>query len=208
MNKKGSVSIQRGQAITFRLPSDTPDHIIKQLQKLKETERRNFSSKMAEFILEGVNNSLSKERETVTLPLPQKISKDQRDWLKHSHSEALLGSIVYQLLADPIRATSILAALNSNALDIDDALYLQEDGQVEIGRRGYAKAVERSLEGEREAQEGISTPLTDDFDQDLMNFDFEKAKIEQTSASEEDQENDELEDVDDLLGGFLDSMNK
>lgn len=208
MNKKGSVSIQRGQAITFRLPSDTPDHIIKQLQKLKETERRNFSSKMAEFILEGVNSSLSRERETVTLPLPQKISKDQRDWLKHSHSEALLGSIVYQLLADPIRATSILAALNSNALDINDALYLQEDGQAEIGRKGYAKDIERSLEEEQEAQEEISTPLADDFDQDLMNFDFEKAKLEQTSASEEDQENEELEDVDDLLGGFLDSMNK
>ena len=57
MEKAGNSGIQRGQAITFRLPSDTPDHIVKQMQKLKETERRNFSSKIAEFVLDGVSNS-------------------------------------------------------------------------------------------------------------------------------------------------------
>ena len=49
--------LQRGQAISFRIPSDTPDHILKHLQKLKETERRNFSSKIAEFVMEGVSSS-------------------------------------------------------------------------------------------------------------------------------------------------------
>ena len=57
---KNNSSIQRGQAITFRIPSDTPDHILKQLQKLKETEKRNFSSKIAEFVMDGVSNSLSR----------------------------------------------------------------------------------------------------------------------------------------------------
>ena len=120
----------------------------------------------------------------------------------------MLGSIVYQLLADPFRATSVLAALNSNALDINEALYLQETGQAEISSKVYAKDIEQSFEEEREAEEEISLPSADDFDNDLMNFDLEKAKLELASAREEYQENDELEDVDDLLGGFLDSMNK
>ena len=66
--------------------------------------------------MEGLGNSHDWERETITIPLPQKLTKAQRDWLKHEHSEALLGSIVYQLISDPIRSTSILATLNSNEI--------------------------------------------------------------------------------------------
>jgi hypothetical protein len=51
MKKAGTHEIQRGQAISFRVPSDTPDHLVKKLQNLKETERRNFSGKIAEFVM-------------------------------------------------------------------------------------------------------------------------------------------------------------
>lgn len=120
-------SIERGQSITFRVPSDTPDYLLKQLQKLKETERRNFSSQIAQFVLRGVNETFTKERETVTIPLPKQLTKEQKSWLKHEHSEALIGSIMYQLINDPVRATSLLAALNSNSSTIDEALHLQEE---------------------------------------------------------------------------------
>ncbi|WP_067728019.1 hypothetical protein [Oceanobacillus damuensis] len=120
-------SIERGQSITFRVPSDTPDYLLKQLQNLKETERRNFSSKIAGFVLKGVNETFVKEKETVTIPLPKQLTKEQRSWLKHEHSEALIGSILYHLLNDPMRATTLLAALNSNTSNINEALYLQEE---------------------------------------------------------------------------------
>jgi hypothetical protein len=202
MKKKGMTGIQRGQPITFRLPSDTPDHILKQLQKLKETERRNFSSKMAEFVLEGVNNSLSKDKETITIPLPKPLNKEQRNWLRHSHSEALLGSIVYQLLADPVRATTVLASLNSNALDIDDALYLQENETINSKKEPFTGDF---------ADEPKKSPMIsheDDIEDDLMNFDWDKAKQEHLSSVEENQEIDEEEDIEDLLGDFLAHMNK
>jgi hypothetical protein len=206
MNKKGMTRIQRGQAITFRLPSDTPDHIIKQLQKLKETERRNFSSKIAEFVLEGVNNSLSKEKETITIPLPKPLNKEQRNWLKHSHSEALLGSIVYQLLADPVRATSVLASLNSNALDINDALYLLENET--INRKKEQSTLDLEFNNQKVIDEPRQPPmnsLEDELEDDLMNFDWDE---EHFSSVKEDQEVHEEEDIDDLLGGFLAHMNK
>lgn len=199
MKKKGSTGIERGQAITFRLPSDTPDHILRQLQKLKETERRNFSSKMAEYVLEGVSHSLSQDRETVTIPLPKQLSKEQRNWLKHSHSEALLGSIVYQLLADPMRATSVLAALNSSSLDIDEALYLQE---IELSSFDDQKeAIEEVAATEEEEH---TPPRTSD--DELMNFDWSQMNKEQ--AATEELEDTEEEDADDLLGDFLSRMNK
>ncbi|MBY0097508.1 hypothetical protein [Mesobacillus maritimus] len=197
MDKKGMTRIQRGQAITFRLPSDTPDHILKQLQRLKETEKRNFSSKIAEFAIEGVGNTIAKEKETVTIPLPKQLSKEQRNWLKHSHSEAMLGTIVYQLLADPVRAAAILATLNSKALDIDEALYLQEGFQ------------EESMPAKVEEVSNADETQPDTFEDDLMDFDWESALQEQASSVDEsDSEEAEDEDPDDLLGGFLTLMNK
>ena len=178
--------LQRGQAITFRLPSDTPDHILKQLQKLKEEEKRNFSSRIAEYVLDGVTQTIRRDNDAITVPLPKGLSKAQRDWLKHEHSEALLGNIVYQILSDPVRAASLLASFNSNSIDIDQALYLQEE-----------RAVHREVSEPVEAL----PPMSDD---DLMNFDWDQAKQEQSSAVEEEEE----ESVDDLLGGFLDKMNK
>jgi hypothetical protein len=195
--------IQRGQAITFRLPANTPEHIIKQMQKLKETERRNFSSKMAEFILEGVSNSLSKDRELVTIPLPKQLSKEQRNWLKHSHSEALLGNIVYQLLTDPVRAMSVLASLNSNALDIDQALYLQDKQTEKIEEDlSYDHNISTDLEVNHEEF------VADELEDDLMNFDWDKARQEHAASEDDSEEHVEQDDIEDLLGSFLSKMNK
>ncbi|MCM3588203.1 hypothetical protein M3182_21100 [Mesobacillus maritimus] len=189
MDKKGTSRIQRGQAITFRLPSDTPDHILRQFQKLKETEKRNFSSKIAEFAIEGVSNTLAKEKETITIPLPKQLSKEQRNWLKHSHSEAMLGTIVYHLLTDPVRASAILATLNSNSLDIDEALYLQEEPTIDSS----------PIQEETES-------TVDTFEDDLMDFDWEQASQEGAAAKEEPEP--EEESFDDLIGGFLAKMNQ
>ncbi|MET0960716.1 MAG: hypothetical protein ABWX58_10365 [Psychrobacillus psychrotolerans] len=205
MEKARNSGIQRGQAITFRLPSDTPDHILKQMQKLKETERRNFSSKIAEFVLEGVSTSLSKDRETITIPMPKQLSKEQRNWLKHAHSEAMLGNIVYHLLSDPVRAMSILASLNSNALDIDQALYLQAELTEEVDDE-LDISTNTSILTERENN---SPELPDDeIEDDLMNFDWEQAKQEHATTEEDSEESTEMESLDDLLGDFLSRMNK
>lgn len=203
MEKSKNSGIQRGQAITFRLPSDTPDHILKQMQRLKETERRNFSSKIAEFVLEGVSTSLTKDRETITIPMPKQLSKEQRNWLKHAHSEAMLGNIVYQLLSDPVRAMSILASLNSNALDIDQALYLQaEPNENEVDSLSTDTNTLAQPEGNQS-----ELPI-DELDDDLMNFDWEQAKEEHSTTEEDSKQHDETESLDDLLGDFLARMNK
>ena len=188
MNGKG---MSRGQPITFRIPSDTPDHILKHLQKLKETERRNFSSRIAELVVNGVNENLSKQREAITIPLPKGLDKSQRDWLKHEHSEALLGSIVYQLLSNPVRTASLLASLNSSSLNIDEALYLQEE------------AAGATFEPEVEAAPAEeSHPASSD--EDLDQFDWESAmKPEEPVVNESEEES-----LDDLLGDFLSQMNK
>lgn len=203
MKSSSSKGIKRGQAISFRVPSDIPDHLLNHLQKLKEVERRNFSSKIAEFVLQGVGQSFSKERETITIPLPHKLSKSQRDWLKHEHSEALLGAIIYQLLKDPVRSTVLLASLNSNSLDIDEALYLQEESTNEREKIAEADDYLHATE---------ETAVIEEIDSmdDLDNFDWDKATHNQSieAEAEKEPEDSENEDLDSLLGDFLHSMNK
>ena len=195
MKKTNPNEIKRGQALSFRVPSDTPDHILKHLQKLKETERRNFSSKIAEYVMQGVGNSYSRERETITIPLPRNLSKSQRDWIKHEHSEALLGNIVYHLLTDPVRAASLLASLNSKSTEIDEALYLQED--IEYPSVAALEDHSDSIA----AEETAPTVELDATEDDLDSFVWESIKHA--------EENEEIEeDLDDLLGDFLAKMNK
>jgi hypothetical protein len=196
--KKSTNQITRGQAVSFRIPSDTPDHLIKQLQKLKETERRNFSSKIADYVLEGVGNSFTRERETITIPLPNKLSKAQRNWLKHEHSEALLGSIIYHLLTNPVRATALLASLNSNSLDIDDALYLQEP--VQADEHLMEPAIFES--GMDETAATIDT----EWENDIEKFEWNREKDDQPEVIEDSEVTEN--DLDSLLGDFLSKMNK
>lgn len=203
MKSSSSKEIKRGQAISFRIPSDTPDHLLGHLQRLKELERRNFSSKIAEFVLQGVGQSFSKERETITVPLPHKLSKSQRDWLKHEHSEAVLGSIVYQLLTDPIRTTALLASLNSNSLDINEALYLQEELPNEEVPDTEASLASDYLSAFEEKTDAEDLSIMDDLD----TFDWQKAEKDKSITAEE-QQADMENDLDSLLGDFLNKMNK
>ncbi|KAB7707581.1 hypothetical protein F9802_07500 [Bacillus aerolatus] len=195
--------MRRGQPITFRIPSDAPDHILKHLQRLKEIERRNFSSKIAEFVMHGVNDSLSNQRETITIPLPKGLNKAQRDWLKHEHSEALLGSIVYQLLSDPIRTASIFASLNSSALEIEDALYLQEETAAGEDMEIEWDSVNAQLQTSKGEKRTEVYATNIDKDDDLDNFDLEKVQRTQNPSIEEEEE-----DMEDPLGDFLAQMNK
>ena len=190
-------SVERGQSITFRVPSDTPDHLLKQLSHLKETERRNFSSKIAQFVLEGVNQSLSKEKETITVPLPKSLSKEQRNWIKHEHSEALIGSILYQLLMDPMRATTLLASLNSNSTDIDQALYLQEEAASEEPEETVEEVIPPS-------DETTDTSMETSNDEDLDDLSLDNLQVDlHTDEAQDDEEEDE-----DPLGDFLSRMNQ
>ncbi|MED1202806.1 hypothetical protein [Heyndrickxia acidicola] len=207
MGNSSSSEIKRGQTIAFRIPSDTPDHILKQIQKLKETEKRNFSSRIAEFVMQGVNQTFTREREALTIPIPQKLSKMQKDWLKHEHSEALLGSIMYHLIADPVRSVSLLAALNSNHTDIDQALYLQEEAYSVMPKSETRKQVGVASPIEEEQKEHVvELQPEDDIDDDLDQFDWDSIKPDESLNKEQTSEKEET--LDDLLGGFLAQMNK
>jgi len=185
--------IERGQSITFRVPSDTPDYLLKQLQRLKETERRNFSSQIAQFVLRGVNETFTKERETVTIPLPKQLTKEQKNWLKHEHSEALIGSILYQLINDPMRATSLLAALNSNSSTIDEALYLQEEEEA-------STTMPSEPEPEKEQAEDPVMNMEDDIGDVTMDA-LDDTTSEQSAEEEEEEEENPL-------GDFFSRMNQ
>ena len=119
----------------------------------------------------------------IALPMPNKLSKSQRDWLKHSHSEAMLGTIMYNLLSDPLRATALLASLNGNVLN----------------EESYMQAEPEETEAE-EVQEDLPKKDLDDFDWNSLDETEQQVK--------EPEPKEEEENLDDLLGDFLDQMNQ
>jgi hypothetical protein len=96
-----------------------------------------------------------------------------------------------------------MASLNSNSLDIDEALYLQEEDVPELLIEGNSDVA---------AIEDLAGPLSeislnsDDDDDDLSNFDWENVKHEE--VEEENNPSIEEMDIDDILGDFLSAMNK
>ena len=101
---------------------------------------------------------------------------------------------------------SILASLNSNALDIDQALYLQTEPTEKIEEELINESTQTNISGDFEKGHGEYLP--DELEDDLMNFDWDKAKQEQAASEESSGENVVIEDVEDLLGSFLSNMNK
>ncbi|QQZ09347.1 hypothetical protein [Heyndrickxia vini] len=192
------IQMKRGQPITFRLPSDTPDHILRHLELMKETERRNFSSKIAELVLAGVGQSLSKHQETLTIPLPKGLNKAQRSWLKHEQSQALLGSIVYQLLTDPVKTASLIASVNQGSVEeVTNPFYIEESPIPD----------DMEINAEIKHESRKSDSLAPNLEDDLDNFDWQNAKQE-TAYTRENEQQEESEDIQDLLGDFLAQMNK
>jgi hypothetical protein len=170
MKKTTSSEIKRGQAITFRVPSDTSDYTLVQLQRLKETEKRNFSSKIAQFVLNGVGSDVPQDKEILTLPLPQRLSKAQRDWLKHAHSEALLGSIMYELLINPMRATALFASLKEETIEIPNPMVYEIEPELALPE--IAMDVEEFSDLEEDVEQAKLQPVEPEGQLDELLGDF------------------------------------
>lgn len=102
---KVGANMQRGQVISFRLPSETSDHILKYLQRLKETEGRKFSKKLSELLMKGIG--VATDQESIIIPINQTLTKEQKEWLKHEQSEVILRNLVYQILTEPTSSIGI-----------------------------------------------------------------------------------------------------
>lgn len=168
--------MERGYVLSFRLPSDTPNHILDYLQNLKDTEGRKFSSKCADLLRKGIGVTAE---DVVTIPLNQSLTKEQRDWLKHEQSEAILQNLITQVLSGA--AISVETPAPIVPVHIPEP---KPPVKVE------PKVMKNGL---------LEVPEEDD--DDLGNFSLDNFSIQR------EEEEQVEEPADNLLGGFLDRMN-
>ncbi len=88
---------ESGQIISFPLPADTPKPVIEFLNQLKETEEGSFHNIIAQLFINGVNHELNSSKPTVTIPLPENLTSEQKDWFNHAYTKQLLGNWICQL---------------------------------------------------------------------------------------------------------------
>lgn len=93
-----------GKTISFRLPHDTPEHVYMYLNRRKKQLGRKFSSEIAPLFVEAVaQRALNQEdSEKLEIPIPSSLTEEQKEWLTHPNTRALIGQLLYQISKKPL----------------------------------------------------------------------------------------------------------
>jgi hypothetical protein len=92
-----------GKTISFRLPSDTPLHVIKYLTRRKKKLGRKFSSEIAPIFVEAISKKAlaQTDSEQISISLPKGLTNDQKEWINHPNTKSLISQLLYQVVTKP-----------------------------------------------------------------------------------------------------------
>ncbi|MGG0413708.1 hypothetical protein [Peribacillus simplex] len=95
-----------GKTISFRLPSDTPLHVSEYLISRKKELGRKFSSEIAPIFVKAVSQKAlgNTDSDQITINLPEGLSAEQKEWMNHPNTRALIGQLLYQVVNKPTKA--------------------------------------------------------------------------------------------------------
>jgi hypothetical protein len=92
-----------GKTISFRLPADTPLHVLEDLTERKRKLGRKFSSDIASIFVEAISQQVHNHEkyEQVIIPLPPGLTAEQKEWINHAHTKSLFSQLLYQVVNRP-----------------------------------------------------------------------------------------------------------
>ncbi|MGM0890082.1 MAG: hypothetical protein ACQEW5_24790 [Bacillota bacterium] len=95
-----------GKTISFRLPSDTPLHVSEYLISRKKELGRKFSSEIAPIFVKAVSQKAlgNTDSDQITISLPEGLTTEQKEWMNHPNTRALIGQLLYQVVTSPTKA--------------------------------------------------------------------------------------------------------
>ncbi|MDW7617269.1 hypothetical protein SC499_21965 [Peribacillus simplex] len=95
-----------GKTISFRLPSDTPLHVSEYLIRRKKELGRKFSSEIAPIFVKAVSQKAlgNTDSDQITISLPEGLTAEQKEWMNHPNTRALIGQLLYQVVTQPTKA--------------------------------------------------------------------------------------------------------
>ncbi|MES1042602.1 hypothetical protein [Peribacillus simplex] len=95
-----------GKTISFRLPSDTPLHVSEYLISRKKELGRKFSSEIAPIFVKAVSQKAlgNTDSDQITISLPEGLTAEQKEWMNHPNTKALIGQLLYQVVTKPTKA--------------------------------------------------------------------------------------------------------
>ncbi|NPC90843.1 hypothetical protein HOO54_01225 [Bacillus sp. WMMC1349] len=95
--------------IQFRLPVDTPEVVIKKINKLKKQHGRKFGSEIADRLINIIETEAltNKKRNSIVVPLPNDLTYREKKKLESEEVRHLIGQIAIQLLREPAKAVRL-----------------------------------------------------------------------------------------------------
>lgn len=94
-----------GSTISFRLPNDTPDHVYHYLNERKKQLGRKFSSEITPLFIQSISEKALQgdQPDSIEIKLPKGLSNEQKNWLTHPNTQALIGQLLYQIINQPTK---------------------------------------------------------------------------------------------------------
>lgn len=130
-----------GKVISFRLPNDTPNHVIKHLNARKKKLERRFSAEVASLFIDAVSQKALNisEKDSISVQLPKRLTEEQKEWLRNPYTRSMISQLLYQIVQKPsepfdfnqgplnkekkdetFRANSTIANFAAKTFDFDD----------------------------------------------------------------------------------------
>lgn len=93
-----------GKVISFRLPNDTPTHVIKHLNARKKKLERKFSAEIASLFIDAVSKKAlnTSDQDSISIQLPKGLTEEQKDWLRNPHTLSMISQMLYQVVQKPL----------------------------------------------------------------------------------------------------------
>lgn len=141
MSNTASKRKSLGEVQSFRWPDDMPPRVKEYLEELKGKLGKNFSHKIAQYVIEGAEREILEGKPSITIPLDPNATVEEINWFQNEHTKNLFMLLAKSLTRNPIAAVE---ALNSATAAIPkEAIKAEEPKQEDLEE--LKKAMEKQM---------------------------------------------------------------
>jgi hypothetical protein len=80
------------------IEKETSDDFVRYISAIRDDRKKNLSPIALQMMYEGYKSMMGSQGDKILLPLPCRLTKKQKEWLKHDLSLAFLSDVIVRIL--------------------------------------------------------------------------------------------------------------
>lgn len=99
---------------------ETSEEFVRYISAIRNDRKKNLSPIALEMMYEGYKSMMGSQEDKILLPLPRRLTRKQKEWLKHDLSVAFLSDVIGRIIdkvtnADSIDITGMIDEVTNNS---------------------------------------------------------------------------------------------